>query len=282
MKPLTKFGQYSTNKISTNIGRYLCNSLNKEQREKLRRFVRNFYNQLENFNYDFKTNGEERVLSILKSMDVKTIFDVGANIGNWSRIAIELFQDAEIHCFEIAPDTFNTLIDNLNGYNRIIFNNIGLSSTAGEVYFNYAGKDSGLTSIEPVLWQATEKIKSYVSTGTQYAVDKNIDRIDLLKIDTESHDFFVLQGFKEFFEQRKIKFVQFEYGRGSIDTKKLLKDHYNFFEKYGFLVGKIYPKYVEFKPYSYAAWDEDFVGPNYVAINQSEKEAISRLSNRNT
>ncbi|MDJ0680402.1 MAG: FkbM family methyltransferase [Xenococcaceae cyanobacterium MO_167.B52] len=287
MRSLRKVGKSSINKISQKIARFLCNSLTSKSRNRLRIFIRNFYNELENFNYKFETNGEKRVLQILKDFNIRIVFDVGANIGNWSEIALITLNNPEIHCFEIAPETYNILTKKLGDYERVILNNIGLSNQEKEVYINYVGNAGGRTSLHSLVplrldqkQKATEKVKSYVSTGTLYTNEKAIDKIDLLKIDTENHDFYVLQGFKELLEKDKITCIQFEYGRGSIQTKILLRDFYDFFEEYGFIVGKIYPKYVDFKSYSYATWDEDFVGPNYIAIKKTEEELIYKLQSR--
>lgn len=265
------------NRIPRKVARFLCNSLTGESRNKLRILIRNFYNDLENFNYEFETNGEKRVLQILKDFNIQMVFDVGANIGNWSEIALTILDKPEIHCFEIAPETYNILNKKLGNYDNIILNNVGLSNEKKEVDIYYPGNASGLTSLHPVIWQTTEKVKSYVTTGTEYSNNQEIDKIDLLKIDTENHDFYVLEGFERLLEKGQIRFIQFEYGRGNIITKKLLKDFYIFLEKYNFILGKIYPKYVEFKPYSFEDWDEDFVGPNYIAVYKSEEEAIYKL-----
>ncbi|MFM6714864.1 MAG: hypothetical protein ACKPI8_06085 [Microcystis panniformis] len=77
--------------------------------------MRNFYNQLENYNYEFETNGEARVIRILKDFDIQTVFDVGANVGNWAKIALLNFQDAEIYCFEIVPETSGRGTSQLEG-----------------------------------------------------------------------------------------------------------------------------------------------------------------------
>jgi hypothetical protein len=70
--------------------------------------------------------------------------------------------------------------------------------------------------------------------------------------------------------------VQFEYGYINITTKRLLIDYYNFFEKYDYLVGKIFPKIVEFRKYNLIY--EDFLGPNFIAVKKTETELIKLLS----
>lgn len=69
--------------------------------------------------------------------------------------------------------------------------------------------------------------------------------------------------------------IQFEYGYINITTKKLLIDFYNYFESKGYMVGKIFPKYVEFRKYEFK--HEDFLGPNFIAVKKTETELIKLL-----
>ena len=48
----------------------------------------------------------------------------------------------------------------------------------------------------------------------------------------------------------------------------LLRDFYLLFAGYGYVVGKIYPDYVEFRDYDLG--DEDFIGPNYLACRAGD------------
>jgi FkbM family methyltransferase len=224
------------------------------------------------------TNGERHLLLQLRNSDIRVLFDVGANVGNWSKMAAVVFPAAQIHCFEISAATFAVLSERLGNKAGCVLNNIGLSQTVGEVMFNDCATHSELTSIEPVLWHPTTRTKGRVTTGAAYASERGVDHIDFLKIDTENHDFFVLKGFDDLFRAGKVRFIQFEYGRGSIDTKKLLKDYYDLLQGHGFVVGKVYPRYIDFRNYSYDSWDEDFTGPNYLAVKKSEVVALRKMS----
>jgi hypothetical protein len=85
-----------------------------------------------------------------------------------------------------------------------------------------------------------------------------------------------LIGFKNAFKERKIRAVQFEYGYINITSKILLCDYYDFFKSYGYIVGKIYPKSVEFRDYAFK--HEDFIGPNFLAIHREDLELIKLVS----
>jgi hypothetical protein len=68
--------------------------------------------------------------------------------------------------------------------------------------------------------------------------------------------------------------VQFEYSRINIYTKFLLRDFYQLFEGYGYVVGKLFPDHVDVRPY--AMNDEDFMGPNYIACPRNDP-ALAKL-----
>lgn len=239
--------------------------------------MRSLYNAIENFNYDPATNGERHIVHVLRDFGLHNVFDVGANVGHWAEMALELCDNSTVHCFELAPETFNALERNMAGRPRCILNNKGLSNQSGEIVFNFSPEHPTLSSIGAVPWQSTTKAKGIVTTATEYVNHSGLPLIDLLKIDTEGHEFAVLEGAELLMAQGRVRFVQFEYGRTSIDSKRLLKDYYDFFTRHGFVVGKIFPRYVDFREYSYHDWDEDFVGPNYLAAKRSEVAAIRAL-----
>ncbi len=103
----------------------------------------------------------------------------------------------------------------------------------------------------------------------------NISEIDFLKIDIEGSEYDAILGFNENITKRTIKAIQFEYGYINISTKKLLIDYYEYFESKGYVLGKIFPKIVEFRKYEFKY--EDFIGPNYIAVRNTETELINAL-----
>ncbi|MCG6939407.1 MAG: hypothetical protein LJE83_14705, partial [Gammaproteobacteria bacterium] len=67
-----------------------------------------------------------------------------------------------------------------------------------------------------------------------------------------------------------------EYGKIIIITRFLLRDFYLLFNDPGYVVDKLYQKKFEFKDYELD--DENFFGPNYVAVKKDETEVIKLLS----
>lgn len=107
---------------------------------------------------------------------------------------------------------------------------------------------------------------------------KKIESIDILKIDVEGADHLVLKGFSKILEKNNIRLIQFEYGYTHGDAKFLMRDFYELFEGYGYIVGRLTKKGVKFEDWHYKM--NDFKsGPNYVAIRKDDSQLKSLLKN---
>ena len=93
----------------------------------------------------------------------------------------------------------------------------------------------------------------------------------------EGAEHLVLRGLQQALAERRIRFVQLEYGRVNILTHFLLKDVSDLFGEYGYVVGKIYPDFVDVRDYDLG--DEDFIGPNFLACRR-EEPMLARLAHR--
>jgi FkbM family methyltransferase len=232
-----------------------------------------------NLDYDIGTNGERYIIDCLAKTDVRTVFDVGANVGSYTRACLSRFKDARIHAFEIATPTFDKLIRNFVS-SRVIFNNFGLSNSEGTIELHYSHDDDGKSSLisdgEKINGASFRTVTANVTTGDRYCQVNSIRSIDLLKIDVEGAEHLVLEGFTDNLERGVISAVQFEFGMINIYTKFLLKDFWEFFSRYGFEIGPIMPRGVAFKDYN--PRDENFQGPpNFFAVHKTKpmiKEAV--------
>lgn len=254
----------------------------RNRRSRLARYINglavDFHRNFENWNYRFNSNGEARVLECLSAgCEIRTIFDAGANQGAWSLMAMEIFPQASIHAFELCPPVAEMLLANVSGKPQIHANPRGLSDENAEIEFFYAPLRNTLSSgIAVTSGTVTRKMPGQVMRGADYCRENHIETIDFLKLDVEGMEEKVLRGFDPLLQRRAIRVIQFEYGRVNIDSHFLLKDFHNLFARYGFVVGKIFPDGVQFREYNYV--DEDFLGPNYLAVLSSEDTLIKRLA----
>jgi FkbM family methyltransferase len=209
----------------------------------------------------------------------RRVLDVGANEGEWVTAAARLLPHATFHCFEIVPATAQKLHARTESlYGRIHVAAVGLSDGCGTVQVRiYPDFSEGASAAGfehegiPSELQTCEVI-----TGDTYCDKHEIARIDLLKIDTEGLDLRVLRGFTRKIASGTVDVVQFEYGLANISARALLADFYLFLEGHGYVVGKIWPREVAFRDYD-PRIDEDFRGPNYLAVRRERADLIARL-----
>ena len=106
----------------------------------------------EGFSYVFEKNGEKNLIKKLKKNDLKTVFDVGANQGDWTSIALNFFESASVHSFELSSQTFKKLSLNISN-KRAKLNNLALSNVEGEINYKDYGEEYG--TINTILTNST-------------------------------------------------------------------------------------------------------------------------------
>ncbi len=246
----------------------------------LNRAAKSYTRAYTEFTYDPEKNGEEELMAALGNVGFRRIFDVGANIGDWTKRAMAKFPEAEFHCFELSAQTFRTLEENLRS-NRCHLNNFGLAEKNGEVSYLDYGNDSELNTLLPdMTYHGKDKpatpSMALIRTGEDYCKELEITSIDFLKIDVEGAERLVLEGFTKLLGSKAIRCVQFEYGFTSGDVHFLMKDFFKLFESHGYLVGKIWKSGVDFRPFTYEL-NQFRSGPNFFAALKTDIALIDAV-----
>jgi FkbM family methyltransferase len=197
------------------------------------------------------------------------IFDVGANIGDYSLLLHEVFGDAaEIHSFEPSEKTYAELVRNLDGKVKGTRHHFGLGDRENRTSLYSNADGSGLASVYKrkldhfnIDMNQVEEIE--IRTLDGFCKDRGIDHILFLKLDVEGHEKKVLEGAGQMLAAGKIDFIQFEFGGTNIDSRTffqdfyyILHDHYNI---YRIVKDGIYPVQ------GYGEVYESFLPTNYLA-----------------
>lgn len=165
------------------------------------------------------------------SQELTMIFDVGANEGQSCLPYSRALPDATIHAFEPVPTTFEKLCQNIGEYKNIKAHNIAISSTSGTVQMSATGT-STMNRIEAAP-EENRAITVQTQTVRTFCKNNGISHIDFLKIDTEGHDLYVLQGCGEFLQN--IDFIQCEASANRYNTfHNAFTDIFDFLSKSGF------------------------------------------------
>ncbi|MFN5470498.1 MAG: FkbM family methyltransferase, partial [Pseudanabaena sp.] len=165
------------------------------------------------------TDSEVNIIQqFISSGDV--VFDVGANVGNWSYQVLSNHTDVEIHMFEAIPQSYYTLIKNYSRFlteSNIFPNNIALSNCNKIQDYYFYSQDPALSTtyrrlgVEQLLNLATPtKLSLPTITLDTYCQQRNIHHINFLKIDVEGAELDILMGAIQFLKKGSIDIIQFE------------------------------------------------------------------------
>lgn len=161
------------------------------------------------------------------------VFDIGANIGEYTEKIAGIFGDtaARIFSFEPSRKTFEKLESHIGRKRNILLYNTAFGEKSG-THTLYSDKEgSGLASLHKrrldhfnLNMDKTEEIK--VETLDGFCRDNDIKHIHFLKMDVEGHELSVLHGAEELMGAGSIDFIQFEFGGGNIDSRTYFQDFF--------------------------------------------------------
>lgn len=246
-------------------------------------FSKVYIDAYRHFSYDPAVNGESALIRKIAAHTGKAedfvFFDIGANVGDWTRDVLSHIPGAHGHVFELCQGTFRNLEKNLSGYDHLTLNNMAVSDKDGTIEYKYFGENFGSNTTvmgNTYFSSPHEILTAEVVTGASYCQKNDIDHIHLLKIDTEGAEYYVLKGWEDMFARKAVDIIQFEYGYTHADTGVVMRDFFKFFEDLGYIVGRLEPTGVRFKAFEYS--DNDFKsGPNYVACLPAFKDWLGRF-----
>ena len=198
---------------------------------------------------------QKKIFKFLKKKIQKnaTLFDVGAHHGETINNFIKYFSFSSIHSFEASNKNYKLLKIKLKKKNesKIFLNNFGLSDLNKSLKIKEFEETSSTTlsginhdskyykrKMEVLGLKENEKI--YKNSDVKlnrldiYCDEKKINKIDLLKIDTEGHEYFVIKGSKN--ALIKIKYIYFEHHYDDMLIKGYkYSDIHNILKKYNFI-----------------------------------------------
>jgi FkbM family methyltransferase len=190
------------------------------------KFIRNknlfklwkFLNKLSNYGLNFGVasgyadySGELYIIKKFKAKNIKNpvIFDVGANIGDWSKFVLQTFNTVpfSLHMFEPVTATFKVLKEQLTEKAGITFNKLALGNEIGTltIHFEHGTQGSAGAFIQG---SQSEEVKTV--TLDAYCKENAIAHIDFLKMDVQGFEYQILKGAKELLEKKAISYIQFE------------------------------------------------------------------------
>jgi FkbM family methyltransferase len=128
--------------------------------------------------------------------------DVGANIGLYSLGLSSLAPKGKIYAFEPSPSAYGHLQSNLrtNGAANVDACQLAVSDTTGTVHFHdfsffsagsFSSDEGSLLSSESY---GSQSFEAATTTIDEFVADRQLDRVDFIKVDVEGAELSVLAG----------------------------------------------------------------------------------------
>ena len=211
------------------------------------------------------------------------VFDVGANVGDYSLLLARHLRSPAIYAFEPSPRTFAELARRVEAVPGVVAVPLGLSDRDGKVeFFTYAVdgvEDRCLSAIDlrrPTLVLSVEVSGSEqveVRTLDGFCEERGIEAIDFLKMDVEGHELSVLRGAQRMLNSGAIAMIQFEFGPANIYSRTYLFDFWEMLSAQYDLF-RIVPKGIV-PIRSYGEHLEVFLTTNYLAVRKRDANGVS-------
>lgn len=227
---------------------------------------------------DSETSGEAHLLRVVlpKLLPAAPIvFDVGANVGDYSADVRRVFPAAEIYAFEPNPRTFAVLNKSAATTNlQAVMAAVGEAACTMQLFDYAESSGTQLASLHQGVLTDLHRSVAISETAVDvvtldgFCAERGIERIDFLKIDTEGHELAALKGATELIAAGKVGVVQFEFNEMNIVSRSFLLDFYKVlptYDLYRLAAGRLVP----LGPYN--SQNEIFRFQNILAVHSSLK-----------
>lgn len=222
-----------------------------------------FNNTLKFFDYFHKEKIIKKLRTINKKNRFKIVFDVGGHRGESIDLFLKNFKIDYLYSFEPSKESFKILFKKANLLKNkfdkvnIQLENLALGDSNKNVEFNYL-KETSSSTIQKLNTNSSyfKKKEKYLGklinkkifieqvNFQEYLMNKKINKIDLLKIDTEGYELEVLRGLKD--SLSRVSVILFEHHYHNMILKNYtFSDIHHLLEKYSFI--RVYKSKMPFR-----------------------------------
>ncbi len=191
------------------------------------------------FNYqNDRVSGERHFLRTVLRNRRGAVLDVDANVGDYSATLLEFNPELEVHAFEPHPRTFARLRERKD-LPRAVLRNVAAGDAPGSLeLFDHDSNDGSAQAtlyrdvIENIHGSRAVSHSVDVIRLDDYVREQGIRRVALLKIDTEGHEFRVLQGLRATLDAGIIEVIHFEFNEMNVSSRVFFRDFWQLLADY--------------------------------------------------
>lgn len=199
----------------------------------------------------------------------KLCMDIGANIGNYTGMLMELYPDCQVYSFEPHPKSA-LLLKNRFKNAKIEVLELAVSESDGDAVLYDKNEDG--TQLASLYRGAIESVRGdlFSSGVKKISIDsfikiKEINEIDFMKIDVEGAEIDVIKGSAIALAEKKICCIQFEFNEMNVINKVFLRDIIALLR--GYIIYRLLPKGM-IPVFEWPLFSEIFGYQNIVAIRR--------------
>ena len=212
---------------------------------------------------------QRKILKFIRksNINLKYFFDVGSHMGTYSDLILKNFEDSKVFMFEPQINIFKKIKIKYKYYKNVKIYNCAISdkSTQKKIYINKHDLTSGLSPLNLKSNKYLQfKAKLFGTTTSRMILKEpkiktkklitiielnKIKKIDLLKIDTEGHEFEVLKGIERAI--KNIRYILIEFHNDKIYLSYNPKKIHNHLIKNNFVLKNIYK-------FPFTGWEDRF------------------------
>jgi FkbM family methyltransferase len=141
--------------------------------------------------------------------DVRVVVDVGANIGAASCFFARLYPRAVVHALEPSPEPFALCTRNVADFSNVRAEQIALHAYDGTADLYPVTEDSITGSLYPRAKAGEDPINVPVRAAGSWARERSVERLDILKIDTEGCEVPILESFGQLIDTVRVLYVEY-------------------------------------------------------------------------
>jgi FkbM family methyltransferase len=175
------------------------------------------------------------------------VFDVGTNIGDWSKQFLDIKPNAKIFQFE-PSETCQKIITELNLKNTTLIP-CAMGKEESEAYFFSSSAidevdcSASLYERKDTRWgeSAYQKQVVKVTCIDKIIAEYSLDFVDFIKLDIEGHELEALKGASNAFANKKIGAFAFEFGASNTNSRTFFRDFWDLLKDKGFQIFRVTP-----------------------------------------
>jgi FkbM family methyltransferase len=170
-----------------------------------------------------------------------TVFDIGANKGEWSRAVQKRAGDVRLFLFE--PQAACAPYLAIDG---AVLTQAAVGEKDGRAVLYSPSDGAGIASLherkDSLFHQETfaSSEVAVVSIDT-FMEEHAIQSVDFMKMDIEGHELFALRGAARALSRGAIRALPFEFGSGNINSRTFFRDYWDLLTKHGYQIYRVLP-----------------------------------------